>query len=90
MVLSEINSNENNKNEGEWGRNILIQELLTHARIFELLVLEKPIVEIRWSDDCLISIIRFSVLLERQYLYTVKPVCNDHLYNKIYYLWFIQ
>ena len=21
---------------------------------------------------------------------TVKPVCNDHLYNKIYYLWFIQ
>ena len=22
--------------------------------------------------------------------YTVKPVCNDHLYNKIYGLWFIQ
>ena len=22
--------------------------------------------------------------------YTMKPVCNDHLYNKIYYLWFIQ
>ena len=22
--------------------------------------------------------------------YTVKPVCNDHLYNEIYYLWFIQ
>ena len=22
--------------------------------------------------------------------YTVKPVCNDHLYDKIYYLWFIQ
>ena len=21
---------------------------------------------------------------------TVKPVCNDHLYNKIYYLWFVQ
>ena len=21
---------------------------------------------------------------------TVKPACNDHLYNKIYYLWFIQ
>ena len=21
--------------------------------------------------------------------YTVKPVYNDHLYNKIYYLWFI-
>ena len=21
---------------------------------------------------------------------TVKPVGNDHLYNKIYYLWFIQ
>ena len=22
--------------------------------------------------------------------YTVKPVCNDHLYNKVYYLWLIQ
>ena len=22
--------------------------------------------------------------------HTVKPVCNDHLYYKIYYLWFIQ
>ena len=21
---------------------------------------------------------------------TVKPVCNDHLYHKIYYLWLIQ
>ena len=21
---------------------------------------------------------------------TVKPVCNDHLYNKVYYLWFIS
>ena len=21
---------------------------------------------------------------------TVKPVCNDHLYDKIYYPWFIQ
>ena len=21
---------------------------------------------------------------------TVKPVCNDHLYNKMYNLWFIQ
>ena len=25
-----------------------------------------------------------------QYRYTVKPVYNDHLYNKIYPLWFIQ
>ena len=23
-------------------------------------------------------------------LITVKPVCNDHLYNKMYYLWLIQ
>ena len=22
--------------------------------------------------------------------YTMKPVCNDHLYTKMYYLWFIQ
>ena len=25
-----------------------------------------------------------------QIFITVKAVCNDHLYNKIYYLWFIQ
>ena len=24
------------------------------------------------------------------FLNTVKPVYNDHLYSKIYYLWFIQ
>ena len=23
-------------------------------------------------------------------LSTVQPVCNDHLYDKIYYQWFIQ
>ena len=28
------------------------------------------------------------VILE--YCGTVKPVCNDHLYDKIYYLWLIQ
>ena len=22
--------------------------------------------------------------------YTLKPVCNDHLYYKIYYLWLFQ
>ena len=22
--------------------------------------------------------------------FTVKPICNDHLYNKGYYVWFIQ
>ena len=22
--------------------------------------------------------------------YTVKPVCNDHLYKEMYHLWFIQ
>ena len=26
----------------------------------------------------------------RLVIITVKPVCNDHLYNKIYYLQFIQ
>ena len=26
----------------------------------------------------------------RLVLHTVKPVCNDHLYNKNYYLWFIK
>ena len=32
-------------------------------------------------------IVMVTLLINR---YTVKPVCNDHLYNKIYYLWFIQ
>ena len=31
---------------------------------------------------------RIVVIIARSYD-TVKPVCNDHLYNKIYYLWFI-
>ena len=31
-----------------------------------------------------------SPLLQEKHGYTVKPVCNDHLYNEIYYLWFIQ
>ena len=30
------------------------------------------------------------VLFIGQKLHTVKPVYNDHLYNKIYYPWFIQ
>ena len=30
------------------------------------------------------------VSLGDEYTYTVKPVCNDHLSNKIYYMWFIQ
>ena len=29
-------------------------------------------------------------LIWRPHNDTVKPVCNDHLYNKMYYLWFIQ
>ena len=28
--------------------------------------------------------------MEKQAQDTVKPVCNNHLYSKIYYLWFIQ
>ena len=32
----------------------------------------------------------FNLHFLRKSTYTVKPVCNDHLYNKIYYLWFIQ
>ena len=23
-------------------------------------------------------------------VHTVKPVCNDHFYNEMYYLWFIH
>ena len=31
-----------------------------------------------------------SLVNSSSYMITVKPVCNDHLYNKTYYLWFIQ
>ena len=31
-----------------------------------------------------------SVEITEEFHGTVKPVCNDHLYNKIYCLWFIQ
>ena len=31
-----------------------------------------------------------STTMMQQNYGTVKPVCNDHLWNKIYYLWFIQ
>ena len=27
---------------------------------------------------------------DESYSNTVKPVSNDHIYDKIYYLWFIQ
>ena len=34
--------------------------------------------------------VRTLPVILRQFQATVKPVCNDHLYNKIYYLWFIH
>ena len=43
-----------------------------------------------------VTIFVFSILTTNNYhyqleiSYTVKPVYNDHLYSKIYYLWFIQ
>ena len=29
-------------------------------------------------------------IFEKKHKNTMIPVCNEHLYNKIYYLWFIQ
>ena len=38
-----------------------------------------------WRPFCLIlSVLIWSIPD------TVKPVCNDHIFNKIYYLWFIR
>ena len=35
--------------------------------------------------------IRMLILIQQGFLHgAVKPVYNDHLYNKIYCLWFIQ
>ena len=36
------------------------------------------------------NIIFFLNCIARYQIDTVKVVCNDHLYDKIYYLWFIQ
>ena len=36
------------------------------------------------------TIFFYPKFLLRYNIYTVKPVYNDHLYNEIYYLWFIQ
>ena len=38
----------------------------------------------RKISTCLLSV------CPKMVSYTVKPVCNDHLSNEIYYLWFIQ
>ena len=48
------------------------------------------------SDDweimfvCLYLCFIFTLMGGNVNWYTVKPVCNDHLYNKICYMWFIQ
>ena len=31
-----------------------------------------------------------TICLSKRVANTVKPVCNDHRYNEIHYLWFIQ
>ena len=41
------------------------------------------------NTSTLVKWMASGLVLNRQQV-TVKPVCNDHLYNKIYYLWFIQ
>ena len=40
---------------------------------------------------CLIAPQSFAywIIFEESQIHTAKPVCNDHLYNKINYLWFI-
>ena len=41
-------------------------------------------------DFWLRSLCRGGLLSWQWITNTVKPVCNDHLYDEIYYLWFIQ
>ena len=48
-----------------------------------------------WRQKCLKYETKWRYSLKKFYLEielsnTVKPVCNDHLYYKIYYLWSIQ
>ena len=39
------------------------------------------------EDHIILAMVSLSDYIEQ---ITVKPVWNDHLYNKMYYLWFIQ
>ena len=46
-------------------------------------------------DACVVNVFRYVEFIRLTVFVlfkpaTVKPVCNDHFYNKIYYLWFIQ
>ena len=46
-----------------------------------------------WCIGCLLLVYNLYAkfaLASSIYVNTMKPVCNDHLYDKIYYLWFIQ
>ena len=44
----------------------------------------------RLSNNQVLKPLATVVIKYIYYVYTVKPVFNDHLYDKIYYLWFIQ
>ena len=37
-----------------------------------------------------VSWYKIQVKISQVKIDAVKPVCNDHLYHKIYYMWFIQ
>ena len=56
--------------------------VLNHTKSFKGMDLEHNVIfAIHWLKiwydlDCILA--------------TVKPVYNDHLYNEIYYMWFIQ
>ena len=43
-----------------------------------------------WSELAILAVIADLNTENQPQAATVKPVYNDHLYNKIYYLWFIQ
>ena len=49
-----------------------------------------------WNNKSIVYLVKrliWTFLLQydnRYHVYTVKPVCSDHLYNKIHHLLFIQ
>ena len=57
-----------------WGRNMLF------GTEFTLFILMSKVA--LWQ--------KFFVVCKIYFGYAMKPVCNDHLYDKIHYLWFIQ
>ena len=71
----------------------LVLNMYSNVLKYSKSVIENMLIKIfhwRNSSKCTQVDLQVAMRLIDVYSYTVKPVCNDHLSDKIYYLWFIQ